>query len=266
MLKKRLVGVITVKNGWAVQSFGYRKYLPLGRPEFLAENFDRWGADEILLQVIDRSKNCLGPDFKLLERIGALGLRTPLIYSGGIRSKSDGIKLIQLGADRIMVDAMLHEDYLSIEQLSTTLGAQALIASIPLSSFRGSLLWYDYRTCLSKPMTVELVEFIQSRTVSEVMITDWKHEGKAGEFEQIIIELFPIKDISIIAFGGISKVEQIKKLLQSSDIMAVGVGNFLSYREHAIQNYKTELTGQAIRLAAYESKNSLISNVCYSIL
>ena len=55
MVKKRLVGVITVKDGWAVQSFGYERYLPLGRPEVIAENLDRWGADEILLQCIDRS-------------------------------------------------------------------------------------------------------------------------------------------------------------------------------------------------------------------
>ena len=60
MINKRLAGVITVKDGWAVQSFGFRSYLPLGRPEVLAENLDRWGADEIILQCIDRGD--LGPD------------------------------------------------------------------------------------------------------------------------------------------------------------------------------------------------------------
>ena len=40
MLKKRLIGVITVLNGWAVQSFGYKNYLPLGRPEVLAKNLE----------------------------------------------------------------------------------------------------------------------------------------------------------------------------------------------------------------------------------
>ena len=50
MIRKRLIGVITVKGGWAVQSFGYARHLPLGRPEILAENLDRWGADEILVQ------------------------------------------------------------------------------------------------------------------------------------------------------------------------------------------------------------------------
>ncbi len=55
MLKKRLIGVVTVREGWAVQSFCYNRYLPLGRPEAIVENLDRWGADEILIHCIDRS-------------------------------------------------------------------------------------------------------------------------------------------------------------------------------------------------------------------
>ena len=41
MLKKRLIGAITVKNGIAVQSFGYKKYLPIGSPKVIVENLDR---------------------------------------------------------------------------------------------------------------------------------------------------------------------------------------------------------------------------------
>ena len=41
MIRKRLVGVITVKDSLAVQSFGYKNYLPLGNPEILVENLDR---------------------------------------------------------------------------------------------------------------------------------------------------------------------------------------------------------------------------------
>ncbi len=67
MLRKRLVGVVTVMGGHAVQSFRYERYLPLGRPEVLIENLDRWGADEILLQCIDRGRDGVGPDFPLLS-------------------------------------------------------------------------------------------------------------------------------------------------------------------------------------------------------
>ena len=61
---KRLIGIITVLNGWAVQSFGYKKYLPIGRPHIIAENLDRWGADEIIILSIDRSRHSLGPTNK----------------------------------------------------------------------------------------------------------------------------------------------------------------------------------------------------------
>lgn len=261
MLKKRLVGVVTVKNGWAVQSFGYRRYLPLGKPECLVENLDRWGADEILVQVIDRSAADLGPDFELLEQLGALGLETPLIYAGGIRSISDGIKLVQSGADRIVFDALLHEDLLSVRGLSERLGAQALIASLPLAWQGKGLQWLDYRSHTSTPISHEVLELIRSGVISEVLIADWLHEGMPGAFEQKLVEEFPLKDVPIIAFGGLNEPEQMRALLQSSRVAAVAVGNFLSYREHAVQNFKEALTGMPLRLATYESTSSLIADV-----
>ena len=261
MLKKRLIGVVTVKDGWAVQSFGYRRYLPLGKPEWLVENLDRWGADEILVQVIDRSASALGPAFELLERLGALGLETPLIYAGGIRTVSDGVKIIQLGADRLVVDALLHEDLFPVRELSTRLGAQALIASLPLSWQEKSLAWLDYRLHTSTPISGEVLNLIQSRVISEVLITDWQHEGMPGGFEQKLVENFPLKEVPIIAFGGLSGHAQMRALLQLPGVSAVAVGNFLAYHEHAIQDYKEALTGMPLRLATYESAFSLIADV-----
>ena len=45
MKKKRLSALIVVKNNIAVQSFNYNSYLPIGRPDILIENYDRWGVD-----------------------------------------------------------------------------------------------------------------------------------------------------------------------------------------------------------------------------
>lgn len=261
MLKKRLIGVVTVKNGWAVQSFGYGRYLPLGKPECLVENLDRWGADEILVQVIDRSAMDLGPDFGLLARLGAMGLETPLIYAGGIRSVEDGVKLVQSGADRIVVDALLHEDLVPVRGLSNQLGAQALIASLPLSLEGLNLKWLDYRTRSLSVLADEVLGLMRSDVVSEVLVSDWRHEGMQGGFEQKLVEHFPLKDVPIIAFGGISEPEQMRNLMQSTTVAAVAVGNFLSYREHAIQKFKEVLAGMPVRLPTYESTYSLIADV-----
>jgi imidazole glycerol-phosphate synthase subunit HisF len=261
MLKKRIIGVVTVKNGWAVQSFGYRRYLPLGRPEHLVENLDRWGADEILVQVIDRSIEGLGPDFDLLARLGALGLKTPLIYSGGIRSMSDGVKLVQMGADRIIVDTLLHQDLPSVKELSEHLGAQALIAALPMSWQKDTLQWLNYRQSTSAPLSEALLKLIDSGIISEVLIIDWLNEGNRNSFEMELIERFPLSNIPLIAFGGVNEYSQMKSLLVKPNITAIAIGNFLSYRENAIQKYKEALVGMPLRGATYEATFSMLSNV-----
>lgn len=261
MLKKRLVGVVTIKDGWAVQSMGYKRYLPLGKPECLIENLDRWGADEILVQVIDRSVNGQPPDFNLLERVARLGLETPLIYGGGIHTVEDGVRAIQTGADRLVVDAVLHEDIAAVQGLSERLGAQAIIAGLPLSWSGDRLEWLDYRRGDSSAIPAEILALAETGTVSEILLIDWRHEGYQGGFEQRLVRNFPLSDVPLIAFGGISDSSQMAELLQMQSVTAVAVGNFLSYREHAIQKLKEDLAAMPLRSPVYESKYSSLANV-----
>ncbi len=258
MLKKRLVGVVTVKNGWAVQSMGYERYLPLGKVECLVQNLDRWGADEILVQSIDRSKAGLGPDLELLRRLGELGLSTPLIYAGGIRSAADAIQVVQAGADRVVVDHLAHENPSEIRQISLSLGAQAVILSVPASYDQGAAQWFSYRTRAAKPAT-GLRELVASGDISEILLIDWKNEGREAGFQSKLVEEFPFQDIALIAFGGLTDIPTSQGLLARKNVSAVAVGNFLSYREHTLQKYREALDSQALRKPVYEIKNPILN-------
>jgi cyclase len=249
VLKKRLIGVITVKDGWAVQSFGYRRYLPLGKPEVLAENLDRWGADEILLQCVDWSRAGLGPDLQLLEKVASSGLSTPLIYAGGIRSVDDAVAAVRAGADRVCVDALLRENLEVAAQLGGPLGAQAIIAAVPVSNVNGEGHWFDYRTSEAQPFPSELLDLLRSGAISEALIIDHVHEGSRASFDAALL---PDLGLPLIAFGGISEPEQIAALLSCDDVVAVGIGNFLNYREHAVQAYREALDSAALRPPVYD--------------
>ena len=253
MIRKRLVAVVTVRQGWAVQSFGYGRYLPLGRPDVLVENLDRWGADEIILQCIDRSRTGAGPDFATLDRVSRRGLSTPLIYAGGIATAEQGIAVIQSGADRICIDAALHDGAQAAAELSAKLGAQALIAALPLSRDGSELRWLDHRTGRQRDLGADVLQLLESRTVSEALVIDWRNEGRRGGFDADLLRLFPAGQAPLIAFGGLSEAAQMRVLLQDPRVVAVAVGNFLSYREHALQALKAELGTLPLRPAAYDS-------------
>jgi cyclase len=223
VLKKRLIGVVTVRQGWAVQSFNYSRYLPLGKPEVLVENLDRWGADEILIQCIDRSVKQAGPDFPLLNRLGALGLSTPLIYAGGIRHTQDAIKAVSLGADRLLVDSLLWDAPHQLEKISRELGIQALITNMPVRVEDGHLLWRNYRSSTEVTLTSDILAQLPLAWTSEVMLTDWSHEGVAGGFDLRIPDLFTLAEKPLLIFGGVSEAAQYRHLLAKRNVVATGV-------------------------------------------
>ncbi len=252
MLKKRLIGVVTVKDGWAVQSFGYRRYLPLGRPEVLVQNLDRWGADEILVQCIDRSVAGLGPDFDVLGKISKSRIATPLIYAGGISRREDAVKVISHGADRIMIDAMLLNYPQSLESIAHDLGTQAVIAHMAARITDDGLKVLNYRNGTERELDNWMIN-ISWNCISEMMVCDWSHEGSQGGFdERILTEVRKIEK-PILCFGGITTPSQIQRILSKPKIMAVGIGNTLNYREHAVQLLKEKLGSIEVRKPFYES-------------
>ncbi len=258
MLKKRLIGVITVRDGLAVQSIGYKRYLPLGKPEYLAENLDRWGADEILVMSIDRTVRGLGPDLGLLKRLGKVGIRTPLIVAGGISSKDNAIEVVHSGADRICIDALLQDNPEEVRAIAECLGSQAVIASLPVSAGTASYMWWDYRSKALRHLATEVCALLEDGVVSEVLLVDWQHEGIHAGFDQRLIERFPIPNVPLIAFGGVSHHEQIEQLLNKESVSAVAIGNFLSYREHAIQHFKMQLQESHLRGAVFAGSDARV--------
>ncbi len=250
MLRKRMIGVVTVKQGWVVQSFGFKKYLPIGKVDCILENLDRWGIDEILVQVIDRSSKQSGPDYQLLEQISRLRLATPITYAGGIRHEKDAVAVIKTGADRVCVDALIG-DVREVEAISYRLGAQAVVASMPIVMLNNNPVWFDYRTGKIKKMTPEIKSLFECDVISEIFMIDKENEGKDNGFNKKLLAYFQGISTPIIAFGGISNADDMSSLLGIDNISAVAIGNFLNYKEHAVQNYKLAIAGVSIRPESY---------------
>ena len=100
-------------------------------------------------------------------------------------------------------------------------------------------------------MSASLSTLFTDRVISEAVIIDWQHEGQPQAFDESLIDAFPVPGVSLIAFGGISEPAQLQRLFAQPAIVAAGVGNFLSYREHTVQKLKQALALSSLRPASY---------------
>lgn len=248
MLPKRIIGVITVLSQNAVQSIGYKRYLPLGKPEVLAENLERWAVDEIFLQCIDRSILGLGPDFDTLKKVSSMAPSTPLTYSGGIRNCRDAVEIIAGGAERICVEKVLDADFAEVREISSIIGSQALIASIPIFVTNSSFRVFNYFTGLEKEKSISNYLAEISSLASEILITDVDNEGKIGSsFNEKIVEQKFFDDYGLILFGGINNSEKIEHLLLLENVKAVAIGNYLNYRESSVFEFRKSVNSKNLR-------------------
>jgi imidazole glycerol-phosphate synthase subunit HisF len=237
MNKKRIIGVVTVKDNIAVQSFGYKKFLPLGKPEILAKNLDNWGADEILINDIDRTIRFKEPNFRLLEKISDLTLSTPIIYSGGIKNIDDAINVIKYGSDRIMVESVFFKDSKIVNKISNKIGSQALILSLPILKVKNRFLRYCYQNKKKFQISKEIFDFFEKKIMSECLITDVKNEGSTDNFNVEILEKINFK-MQLIVFGGVGSEDKIKKCFKFSKVSAAAIGNCLNYKENCIDSFR----------------------------
>ena len=252
MLKKRLAGVITVKGDIAVQSFGFKQYLPVGSPVIVAEYLQRHGVDEIIVLDIDRSKQSLGPNLELIRTIAASGLATPLAYGGGIACANDALSVINAGAERIVVDAAMQGPKERLEDIMDVIGTQALIGSIPLCIQDSNILWFNYMRNECHPVTEQINDMLKSGIFSEFLIIDSLNEGSMSGFDLRILEMFEGCGSSLIAFGGLGGLEIFREVLRMPSISAIAIGNSLHYREHSVYNLKKELRSSDLRAQHFE--------------
>ena len=241
MKNLRLISTIIVKDKLAVQSFNYKSYLPLGKVEIVVKNFDRWNSDEILINCIDRSKKKIGPDFELLEKISRENISTPIIYGGGIRNLNDAVSVIKSGADRILLENLIFNDFNELINIKKTLGSQAIVLSLPAISSGTKLKQFDYLNDKIIDLNQNFKNAIKEKLISEILLIDKNNEGSLKPTLDTSFLKLSKFELPLIYFGGASSTSKIKKIIKDSRIAAIAIGNSLNYSEHRIQKIKDQI-------------------------
>ena len=231
MVKQRVIAVIVVKDSLAVQSIGFERYLPIGKPEIAAEFLNEWGVDEIVLVDIDAMREKRLIDLDLVQKV-AQKIFTPLCVGGGIRTKEDIKKVLDAGADKVAVNQMLFDrDFL--QEATHYFGKQCIVASVDITKKEGEYRIYDY---LSRSATHDPFTFIDTLDVGEILVNVVEKDGMKSGYETALYqELTKRTNIPVIALGGAKNPYDMQALLDSvPNISAVAAANFFHYFEHSV--------------------------------
>lgn len=234
MLKKRLIATLIIKDGYLVQSVGFKKYLPIGRPIFTIELISRWDVDEIVLIDIDCSIKNKKIDMSLLKKLSR-STSVPLTIGGGINSLNDIEKILSIGADKVLINTALISKPKLIFKIKNTFGSQCLVAGVDVFKNKNN---YDiYSHCGNKKTKLKLLEwinFLEEQGAGEILINCIHRDGsKKGYDLKLINKIIHKTKIPVIFMGGAGSVLDFLDAFKKTKVEALAAANFFNFIEHS---------------------------------
>lgn len=239
MLKKRIIATLVVKDGVVVQSVGFSRYLPIGKPEIAVEFLNSWGVDEIVLLDIGVSRNGGSPDYEMIRRASA-HCRVPLTVGGGVCDTDQISRLMGCGADKISINLAARRNPGFLESAARIFGSQCVVASVDylFSGSEARVFDYVYGDHTSRSL-IELVIQFSDLGAGEILIKSVERDGAYKGFDIGTIEdVCSSVSVPVICSGGAGHPRDFLEVFQQTNVSGAAAGNFFHFTEHCVATTK----------------------------
>ena len=241
MARARFISIINILNEKVVQSYNFKKYLPIGDPKIAIDYMNNWGVDEIIL--LDIKNSIFKQDFviKNLKRL-TRDCQTPLTAGGGVCNLRQVEKIIKNGADKVVLNTGVQINKNLIRQSSYEFGSQAIVCSLDIKKEKGKFNFYSYSgTEKNNEDLLDYLKKIQDEGAGEILINSIDRDGTGKGFEISFLKKYKkFINIPIIISGGYGNLNHIAKVFDQN-ISGYGIGNYLHHYEHSVKLIKKKI-------------------------
>jgi imidazole glycerol-phosphate synthase subunit HisF len=203
MLTKRIIPCLDVSHGRVVKGIRFQGIRDAGDPVTLAMEYQRQGADEIVILDISATPEGRGHQHETVRRIRE-GLAIPLTIGGGVRSAEDAQALLEAGADKVSINSAAVADPSLIDAIATRFGSQCCVVAIDAALREGvfEVLVRGGRDGTGKDAVKWAVE-AQERGAGEILLTSWDRDGTREGYDLPLTRAVAgAVHLPVIASGG----------------------------------------------------------------
>ena len=253
MLKNRLIPVIIVKDELIVQSFNFKRFLPIGKMKTAVDFFVNWDVDEIIILDIDATKQgrCIQLD---VIKQASRECFVPLTVGGGIRSINDIKNVLRAGADKISINSYAVENPKFITDAAVRFGNQCITVSIDAMK-----VFEDYHVFIKNGKidtgikVSDWAKKLERLGAGEILINSIERDGSREGYDLKLLNLISSNvNIPVIACGGVGNMRHLVSGIVDGHCQAVAAANIFQHTEHSTIAAKAMMNklGAPVRLSS----------------
>ncbi|MDA9267647.1 HisA/HisF-related TIM barrel protein [Salibacteraceae bacterium] len=210
MFRPRVIPCLLLHNGGLVKTKNFADPRYLGDPINAVKIFNDAEADELIFLDIDASKNGQTIDPEIVKGISDEAFM-PFAVGGGINHVDDIRKMIDAGAEKVIINSAFYANPSLVEQGAAIFGSQAITLSIDAqwNEVTSSYNLYSKGASVKHDVSLEgQVMRAQEFGAGEIMINAIHKDGtRMGYDAELIDRVSKISSVPIIACGGANSID-----------------------------------------------------------
>jgi cyclase len=242
-----------MSDGGLVKTVQFRNPTYVGDPINAVRIFNDKQVDELVLLEVEATKKGAQPDFEAIEAIAGEAFM-PVAYGGGVRDTATATKLIQLGVEKVVVNAAAVEHTSEVAQIADHLGSSTLVVAI--DARRSALGWEVVTHSASRGTGIDVrahAEAMARLGAGELFLTSVDRDGTMEGYDlDLVRSVTSTVDVPVIACGGAGSLEDAAEVVAEASASAAAAGSlFVFHGRHraVLITYPT----YELRKAAFES-------------
>jgi cyclase len=256
MLKSRLIFALLMKNGSYQLSRNFNLQ-DVGDLNWIKKhyNFDAivFSIDELIVVNVERGEKNVDLFCDNLLKLNE-NCFMPIAAGGGIRSMDDAYKILNSGADKIIVNTPLISQQNLVRSLVETFGSQCVIASIDYKKIDNEHVevLIDNGSKSIELSLDEAVENAHELGCGEIYLTSIEQDGTGYGYDlKILDHVVNISKMPVIASGGAGKYKHFVEGVQKAGASAVSTANLFNFIADGLIEVRKTMIDRGLRMATW---------------
>jgi len=235
MSKIRIIPSLLIKNNRLVKGIQFQNHKDAGDPVSTCVALESQLADEICIIDLDAYEKKIKPNITLLEKIISK-ISTPITFGGNISCIDDVKKIINNGADKVLINYDKYSDQL-IDEIADLFGRQSITIAIDLIKKENEWNIYKNGKIVSSNIS-EYINKVSKKRIAEIKVTFVSNEGMKVGFEGEIIKKIKTENkIPIIFEGGLGNLDHIDQAINFG-AEGIALGGMIIFMDNNIFKIK----------------------------
>lgn len=248
MYAKRIIPCLDVNNGRVVKGTSFVNLRDAGDPVEAAIEYDRQGADELVLLDITASAQARGTMLNIVREV-AEHIFIPFTVGGGIRTADDFTALLRAGADKVSVNSAALKNPTLISEAAEKFGSQCVVCAIDAKRRKdnGWTVYLNGGRVDTEKDALQWAMEAERLGAGEILLTSMDCDGvKNGYDLELTKTISENVGIPVIASGGAGKMEHFYDAFTFGKADAVLAASLFHFGEITVPQLKDYLFKKGI--------------------